>query len=238
MSATVVAVLSVTVFLAALVQGVSGIGFALIVAPVAGLLAPELLPTTLLVLMLPLNAFVAVREWRSIDIHGLTWISLARIVFTAVGLLLVATLSPAGLALLVAGVTIGAALVSLFAPPFSPSRLGFLVAGAVTGVSETATGVGGPPMALVYQHARPPVIRSTVASCFLVGEVVSLVALVVSGAAPEGWLGNSAVLLPAVILGTACSTLVVRRFPRLELRMAVIVFSIISGAVLLVQTLL
>ncbi|MGV0867722.1 hypothetical protein [Corynebacterium kalidii] len=40
-SATVVAVLSVTVFLAALVQGVSEIGCALIVAPVAELLAPD-----------------------------------------------------------------------------------------------------------------------------------------------------------------------------------------------------
>lgn len=237
MSVVALVVLSLTVFVAATVQGVSGIGFALIVAPVAGLLAPELLPTTLLVLMLPLNAFVAAREWRSIDLRGLGWISASRIVFTAVGLLLVAALSTTGLTLLVAGVTIGAALVSLFAPPFNPSRWAFLAAGAVTGISETATGVGGPPMGLVYQHARPAVIRSTVASCFLIGEVVSLVGLVLSGSTSAGWLGDSAALLPAVVLGTLCSTVVVRRFPRLELRMPVIVFSIVSGVVLLVQAL-
>lgn len=238
MSVAVLVVLSVTVFLAAVVQGVSGIGFALIVAPVAGLLAPELLPTALLVLMLPLNAFVAVREWRSIDLHGLSWISLARIIFTAVGLLLVTVLSTTGLTLLVAGVTIAAALVSLFAPPFTPSRWGFLAAGAVTGISETATGVGGPPMGLVYQHARPPVIRSTVATCFLIGEVVSLAALILTGSTSDGWLGETFALLPAVVLGTAASTLVVRRFPRLQLRMPVIVFSIVSGLVLLVQVII
>ncbi|MGJ0182728.1 sulfite exporter TauE/SafE family protein [Corynebacterium glyciniphilum] len=241
MSVTVTVILCLTVFLAAVVQGVSGIGFALIVAPVAGLLAPELLPTALLVLMIPLNAYVAAREWRSIDLRGMGWISVARVVFTAVGLLLVATLSTTGLTVLVAGVTIAAAMVSLFAPPFAPSRWGFLVAGAVTGVSETATGVGGPPMGLVYQHARPPVIRSTVASCFLIGEVVSLGALVLTGTAGgesgEDWFSHVLVLLPAAVLGTLCSTLVVRHLPRLELRMAVIVFSIVSGMVLLVQAL-
>lgn len=236
MTAATIAVLSLVVFVAALVQGTSGIGFALIVSPVATLLAPELVPTIVLLLMLPLNAFVALREWRSIDWRGGAWISVARIVFTLVGLLLVAMLSTTGLTVMVALVTIGAALVSLFAPPFAPAPAAFLAAGAVTGISETATGVGGPPMGLVYQHSRPAVLRSTVATCFFIGEVVSLVALTVTGSAPNGWLGDSLVLLPALVLGTAGSTLVVRRFPLLDLRMAVIVFSIVSGAVLLVQT--
>lgn len=235
MTASVIAVLSVTVFLASLVQGISGIGFALVVAPVAGMLAPELVPTTVLVLMLPLNAFVALRERRHIDLRGTAWISAARILFTLVGLGLLVVLSETGLTVFIAVVTIGAALVSLFAPPFTPSPAAFLVAGAVTGISETATGVGGPPMGLVYQHSRPQVLRSTVATCFFIGEVVSLAALVVSGSTSPGWLADSLVLLPAMVLGTLASTVVVRRFPGLNLRMAVIVFSVASGAVLLAQ---
>ena len=235
MTTATIVILYLVVFVAALVQGTSCIGFELIFSPVATLLAPELVPTIVLLLMLPLNAFVALREWRSIDWRGGAWISATRIVFTLVGLLMVAVLSTTGLTVLVALVTIGAALVSLFAPPFAPTPAAFLAAGAVTGISETATGVGGPPMGLVYQHSRPAVLRSTVATCFFIGEVVSLVALTVTGSAPDGWLGDSLVLLPALVLGTVGSTLVVRRFPLLDLRMAVIVFSVLSGAVLLVQ---
>ena len=43
------------VVVAGFVQGSTGVGFALIVAPVIGLLAPALLPGALLLVMLPLN---------------------------------------------------------------------------------------------------------------------------------------------------------------------------------------
>ena len=45
--------ISLAVLFAAFVQGATGVGFALIVAPVIGILRPELLPVCVLVLMLP-----------------------------------------------------------------------------------------------------------------------------------------------------------------------------------------
>lgn len=56
-------------------------------------------------------------------------------------------------------------------------------AGSITGVTETATGIGGPPLALVFQHHPGPVVRTTIAACFLVGQVVSLVMLMLAGRA-------------------------------------------------------
>src|SRR5437899_2637965 len=50
--------ISLAVLFAAFVQGATGVGFALIVAPVIGILRPELLPVCVLVLMLPLNFYV------------------------------------------------------------------------------------------------------------------------------------------------------------------------------------
>ena len=41
----------------------------------------------------------------------------------------------------------------------------------------TAGGIGGPPLALVYQDRSGPEIRSTLAVAFLVGTGISLVAL-------------------------------------------------------------
>ena len=56
MSAGLIAVASLVVAFAAFVQGSTGFGFALIVAPVVGIFEPALLPVLLLVLMIPLMA--------------------------------------------------------------------------------------------------------------------------------------------------------------------------------------
>ena len=145
---------SLAVLAASFVQGSSGMGFALIVAPVLTLLAPDLLPVCVLILMLPLNAYVAWRERHALDRRGASWISAGRIVGTFGGLAVLALLSAQALSIFVGLSTIAAAVVTWFIPAFTPGLLAFIMAGLITGVTETATGIGGPPMALTYQH-RP-----------------------------------------------------------------------------------
>ena len=70
MAPEVMGLISLTVLFASFVQGATGVGFALIVAPVIGILRPELLPVCVLVLMLPLNFYVAWRERAAIDRIG------------------------------------------------------------------------------------------------------------------------------------------------------------------------
>ena len=62
----------------ALIQGAIGVGFALVVAPLAAVLRPDLLPGSILLLMLPLNAYVAWRERTSFDLSGASWITAGR----------------------------------------------------------------------------------------------------------------------------------------------------------------
>jgi hypothetical protein len=58
--------------------------------------------------------------------------------------------------------TILAAIATKLAPKFTPNRTAFVSAGLITGVTETATGIGGPPLALVYQHHPAPTLRATI----------------------------------------------------------------------------
>ena len=88
MSLVLILGLSVVAFGAAFLQGAIGIGFALILAPVLGLVAPWMLPVTLLVLMLPLNGLVAWRERASVDWRGAGWITLGRFAGTFAGIAL------------------------------------------------------------------------------------------------------------------------------------------------------
>ncbi len=232
----VVLLLAVTL-VAAFVQGVSGLGFALVVAPVAGLLQPGLLPVALLVLMLPLNAYVAWRERHHLDLRGAGWITVARVAATPAGIALLAVLSERALGLLIGASTIIAALVSLRAPAFRPSRPAYAAAGVVTGLSETATGIGGPPLALVYQHRPAPELRATIALCFLVGEIVSLAGLALSDRLAGPGLAASVWLMPAVLVGTALSSLLHHRVGGAKLRMGVLGFAIASGVLLLATSL-
>ena len=158
-------VIAAFVTIAACVQGTIGIGFALIVAPILALLKPELLPVSLLFLMLPLNLFTLLREHQAFDWTGGSWITLGRAFGTLAGAGVLAVLSSHALNLLIGAATIAVAVVTMVAPAFSPNRSAFVTVGLLTGISETATGIGGPPLALAYQHHRPDVLRSTVAGC-------------------------------------------------------------------------
>ncbi|WP_329376578.1 sulfite exporter TauE/SafE family protein [Streptomyces sp. NBC_01351] len=233
MSAATLVILALVVAAAAFVQGTSGLGFALIVAPVAGLLQPALLPVFVLASMIPLNAYVAWRERHALDLRGAGWITVARLVATPGGLVLLWAVPEARLGVVVGVATVLAAAVSLAAPTFVPGRAAYLGAGLVTGLTETATGVGGPPLALVYQHRPPAELRSTVAVCFLVGEVVSLALLLGTGQGSPAQVGWAALFLPALAVGAWLSRLAHRRVDAARMRPLVLLFALVSGVVLI-----
>ncbi|QTC00565.1 sulfite exporter TauE/SafE family protein [Alcaligenes sp. SORT26] len=213
----------------AFIQGASGMGFALIVVPVLALVHPEAIPGALLFLMLPLNAYVAWRERGAIDRSGAGWITVGRFAGTFAGLGILLVLSTYWLNQFVGISTLLAVLASVLAPSFTPGKKAFIATGLVTGITETATGIGGPPLALVYQHAPVATLRSTVALCFLVGEVISLIVLGLSGALAWSHLNYAVLCLPALLLGMGLSSLVHHRLDQRRLRIGVLVFATVSG---------
>ncbi|MGE8516332.1 MAG: sulfite exporter TauE/SafE family protein [Alcaligenes nematophilus] len=213
----------------AFIQGASGMGFALIVVPVLALVHPEAIPGALLFLMLPLNAYVAWRERGAIDRSGAGWITVGRFAGTFAGLGILLVLSTYWLNQFVGISTLLAVLASVLAPSFTPGKKAFIATGLVTGITETATGIGGPPLALVYQHAPVATLRSTVALCFLVGEVISLAVLGISGALQCSHLSYAVLCLPALLLGMGLSSLVHHKLDQRRLRIGVLVFATVSG---------
>ncbi|CAM5423260.1 sulfite exporter TauE/SafE family protein [Alcaligenes phenolicus] len=218
-----------SVLAGAFIQGASGMGFALIVVPVLALVHPEAIPGALLFLMLPLNAYVAWRERGAIDRSGAGWITVGRFAGTFAGLGILLVLSTYWLNQFVGISTLLAVLASVLAPSFTPGKKAFITTGLVTGITETATGIGGPPLALVYQHAPVATLRSTVALCFLVGEVISLAVLGISGALQWSHLSYAVLCLPALLLGMGLSSLVHHKLDQRRLRIGVLVFATVSG---------
>jgi uncharacterized membrane protein YfcA len=218
----------------ALLQGSMGVGFALVVSPVLALLAPDLLPGCVLILMLPLNAYVAWRERRAIDWRGCGWITLGRCAGGIVGLAVLVQLRGDELRLFVGIATILTAFGSMLSGDFALRPRVFIGAGVVTGITETATGIGGPPLALVYRHQPGPVLRATLAVCFLVGQIVSLLLLALSGRLHQGQLTAALWLLPVVAAGGLVSRWSHGRVDGRPMRLAMLGFAIVSGVVCLV----
>jgi uncharacterized membrane protein YfcA len=235
MSTDILVWIGLAVLSGTFIQGTTGMGFALVVAPVLGFLKPELLPGGLLLMMLPLNAYIAWREWRALDRRGVAWITGGRTAGTFGGLAVLLALPPSALNVMIGATTILAAVATLLLPSFSPKKSAFLSAGVFTGITETATGIGGPPLALVYQHMPAATLRSSVAMCFLLGEIISLVVLAISGRIDAGTFDALAWAMPAVAAGLLASQAVYHRVNARFLRIAVLVFAIVSGAFILVH---
>src|SRR6185295_4754247 len=107
--------------------------------------------------------------------------------------------------------------------------------GVESGVFGTAAGIGGPPLALLFQHHDGPVVRSTLGASFFFGTLFSLLALSIAGQVELGHLGLAAALVPAVLLGFLASRALRRVLDRGWLRPAVLVFAAVSGAVAIVN---
>jgi uncharacterized membrane protein YfcA len=234
-SFSLLAAASAVVGFAAFVQAAIGVGFALIMAPVLALVAPELLPGGLLLLMLPLNAFVGWRERHALDWFGAGWITAGRALGTFAGFAILVAVSSSTLNLLVGAATLLAAVASLAAPAFDANREAFAAAGLVTGITETATGIGGPPLALVYQHHAGPSLRANVAVCFLIGELFSLALLAATGHLTLWQVETAALLLPALAIGAWLSQVAHAALDQRRLRLFVLGFAIVSGVVLIVH---
>jgi uncharacterized membrane protein YfcA len=92
--------------------------------------------------MVPLNTFVAWRERSHFDLRSVSWITTGRFAGTFVGFWILIAVTAPMLNLVVGATTVLAAVATKLAPKFTPSPTAYLGAGPITGVTETATGIG------------------------------------------------------------------------------------------------
>ena len=227
-----------SVVVGAIVQGSIGFGLNLIVVPVAAVAAPAALPATMIIIALPMTAGSALRERQHIDVSGVLWTTLGRLPGVVVGAWIVASLGPETLSVLVGGIVALAALMSVLSPEIRLRRRSAAGVGFVAGVMGTASSIGGPPIALLYQHAPGPVVRSTLGAAFLLGTMLSLAALGAAGQV-AGWQWLLAIALtPGVALGLYASRFLHGWLDAGWLRPCVLVFATIAGIGVLLRGIL
>jgi uncharacterized membrane protein YfcA len=147
----------------------------------------------------------ALRERHAIDVRGVGWLLLGRVPGTIAGAAALRALTAraltVGLGLLVL-LGVGLSLLSL---RVSRKPVTLSVAGAVSGVMGTTAALGGPAVALLYQRERGDLVRSTLATVFLMGAFMSLSALFAIGRLGMLELELALGLLPGMVLGFVLS---------------------------------
>lgn len=224
------------VVVGAAVQGSVGLGLGLVAAPVVTLLDPTLMPGSVLMTTAVLPAMMLVSEWRHIDLRGISWALAGRFVGVIGGVWVVAALTPAAIGLAVGVMMLVAVALTISAVHVRPTPTTLGIAGVVSGVAGTATSIGGPPVALIYQHDPGPRVRASLSFFFVVGVAVSLLGLGIGGQLHGREVVTGLALLPFVLAGFLVARPLRRMVDGRKLRLALLVVVTIGAVVLIVDS--
>jgi uncharacterized membrane protein YfcA len=234
-SVTAYSVIAVAILFASCLQASIGFGMGMLAAPVVALVDPSLIPGTLIMLASLVTLMVVIRERTAIDVRGTGWALVGRVPGTVAGALLLAAMPERALALAIAGVVLAGVLVTSFGWAPTPRRRNLVLAGATSGVLGTATSIGGPPMALVWQRSTGAELRGTMSGFFLIGSVLSIGMLSLTGSIDGDTWRWFAFLIPATVVGYALSRWANRLLNPQRQRWTAIVVSAAGAGVLVVQ---
>jgi uncharacterized membrane protein YfcA len=234
---TVAAVLVVAAatLVGASIQGSIGFGMNLVTVPVLALTLPDALPVTPVLFGIPISIAMVRHERHAVDRPGLVWIVAGRVPGTVAGAVIVASVSTDVLKIVIGASVLLAVALSVAAPPVPLSPATQFSAGVVSGTTGTAAGIGGPPLALLYQHRPGPTMRATMAASFLFGTFLSIASLSVAGKVTLADCVLAAALAPLVIGGWWLGRHSHEFLDRQWLRPAVLTFAAISAVVVLVD---
>lgn len=231
----VVVALGLSLAVGAFVQSSIGFGMAVVAAPFIVLAEPTLMPGALLVTTFSLPVVQLTHGVTDIAWGPLGWALAGRLLLTPLGVAVVALFSARAIAAIVGALILATVAVSVRTVSVSATPPASFAAGAISGVSGTASSIGGPFMALVLQGERPERVRSTLAAFFLVGAAMALTGLALAGQLTREQLVVGAAWLPFLGVGYAVAAPLRRRLDRERLRRAVLWFCTVAGVTVIVR---
>ena len=223
------------VLVGSVVQGSIGFGVNLLAAPFVAIVVPEALPAAMTFVALPIAITTVRREHHAVDRLALPWMVAGALPGTLLGLLIVREVSGESLALVVGSVTLIGVVLSTVVPPLPHRADSALGAGFLSNIFGTASSVGGPPVALLFQHREGPTARSTLGAFFTVSALMSLVGYVIAETITGDQVLFGLALAPFMIAGLWTSRHLHPFVDAGWLRPAVLALSSIAGIAAIVR---
>ena len=238
MSWIAIAAVTFVMAISALLQGAVGFGLGLIAIPFLIYLDLRFVPGPLLVAALTLHMLVLQRDRSGVNRSGLAMLLSGRLLGTIPAALLLASLPLDSMKILLAAVVLAGAVMGTLHPGGHPTPAVLFGAGAASGFMATAAGLGGPPVALVYQRETGLRLRGTLAAYFIVGTILSLLALTWAGRFGAEELRLSVLLVPGTVIGYFLSRPAAAYLDAGRTRAAVLAVSALAAVSVIVTVLL
>jgi uncharacterized membrane protein YfcA len=232
-----IAALLVTYF-AATVQGIVGLGFAMVSVPILALIDSSLAPVPQLLMTLPLTMVMAWRERSHLSLVGVGWILTGRLPGAVIGVALLAAATEVILQATIAALVLIAVAIIATGIHVSRTPASQFGAGLFSGVSGLIASIGGPPLALLYTRDEGAVVRSNLAAVFVIGLSISIVARLVSGNMTWEDARVAVLLLPGLVAGYLTSLTLKDRWSVAAVRNGILVLSSIGAVALIARVLL
>ncbi|MFI0349298.1 sulfite exporter TauE/SafE family protein [Actinomadura sp. 9N407] len=222
----------------AIVQGSVGLGVGLVATPIVTMLFPSLMPGSILVAATVLPLATLAQEVRHADLKGLGWAFGGRLAGTPLGVWVVAVVPVRVLGAVIGAMVLAALGAGLWRGRVPRNRATLTTAGMIAGATGSASAIGGPPIALLYQHESGPKVRATLAVFFTGGALLSLVTLAAAGQLPGEQVTAGLVLTPFVLAGFVLAGPVRRYVDDGRMRTAILVVVGASAITLIVRSLM
>lgn len=212
------ALASAVILAGSLLQGAIGFGLGMVGAPLLYLIQPALIPGAMVVAGMCLPMLILLRDWRAVHFPDAGWAVVGQVPGAALGGLVLGVVVQDMLGLVFGSLVLLAVILSLAGGVTSPRPSHLFGAGGLAGLMATTTSIGGPPLALAFQHFSGARLRGTLSAVFVPGGVIVLTALALAGHFGLAELIMGISLLPAIAVGFLGSGQVARWLDRDWLR--------------------
>ena len=218
-----------------IVQGTIGFGLGLLSAPFIAIAIPEAIPVVLVMVAWPIGGVTALREHHAMERFALLWMLVGAVPGTLIGLWIIHLASASTLGIIVGITTLLGVLATVVSPPIPINRITALSAGLIGNITGTAASVGGPPVALLFQHHRGPAVRSTLGAYFAASATLSVIGYGATGEITVDKLLLVLALLPAMLFGAWLSKHFHGLVDKGWLRPSVLVLSALAGTIAILR---
>jgi uncharacterized membrane protein YfcA len=233
----------ICVFLAGIVRGFSGFGFALLtIISISFVLPPATIVPAMFALEVAAGINLLPSIWRDIHWRSIAVIVGSAIICTPLGVYVLAHVpaEPMKLALAAIVLITAAVLMSGFQMKRMPTTMETTATGATAGLLNGALGIGGPPI-IVFFLGSPLALeagRASIIASFLAMDIAGLPALLAFGLFTWDSIRLALVSFPALVAGIYLGSRLVGRMSEAAARKAVLTVLMFMAVAIGVQSLM
>jgi hypothetical protein len=225
-------VTTISVFVAGIIRGYSGFGFAMVAVTSMSLVLPPVVAVpTILILEVLASIRLVPQVWKDIDWHSLRWLLAGSLLAAPAGVYLLANIPVLPMRVSISLLVLVAAILLMrgWAWKRMPGRPMILAAGVGSGLLNGAAAIGGPPVILLYfsSPAGVTVSRASLIAYFMGIDAMSLAMAALQGLTTSKTVLTAAACIPPLLLGIALGSRMFLKADKASFRHHVLILLII-----------